>query len=116
LEHGAIVHRDPVGHEREITYSHHSFRAMATDGLAAMPAAAQSGGLAYVSHCVPPVLTLRWGYVSPDQLTDLIERVDQQRGGCLCPASIRKREFLSRRGVSERPDRSAAGALRCWSA
>jgi hypothetical protein len=33
----------------------------------------------------PPVSMPTWGYVSPDQLLDLIERVDQQPGGCLCP-------------------------------
>jgi hypothetical protein len=26
-----------------------------------------------------------WGYVDPDQLIELVERVDQQPGGCLCP-------------------------------
>ncbi len=34
----------------------------------------------------PPVTMQTWGYVDPDQLADLIERVDQQPGGCLCPA------------------------------
>jgi hypothetical protein len=34
----------------------------------------------------PPVRRQTWGYVDPDQLADLIERVDQQPGGCLCPS------------------------------
>jgi hypothetical protein len=34
----------------------------------------------------PPMSIQTWGYVDPDQLADLIERIDQQLGGCLCPA------------------------------
>lgn len=34
----------------------------------------------------PPVEIQTWGYVDPDQLADLIARVDQQPGGCLCPS------------------------------
>jgi hypothetical protein len=34
----------------------------------------------------PPVRMQTWAYVDPDQLADLIERVEQQPGGCLCPA------------------------------
>ena len=34
----------------------------------------------------PPATMQTWGYVTPDQLCDLIERVGQQPGGCLCPA------------------------------
>jgi hypothetical protein len=34
----------------------------------------------------PPVRMQTWGYVDPEQLIELIARVDQQPGGCLCPA------------------------------
>jgi hypothetical protein len=34
----------------------------------------------------PPVKMQSRGYVDPEQLLDLIERVDRQPGGCLCPA------------------------------
>jgi hypothetical protein len=34
----------------------------------------------------PPATIQTWGYVTPDQLIDLIERIEQQPGGCLCQA------------------------------
>jgi hypothetical protein len=33
-----------------------------------------------------PDVTQTWGYVDPDQLIELIARVDQQPSGCLCPS------------------------------
>jgi hypothetical protein len=49
----------------------------------------QDDGRWYECETEPPdpdVTMPTWGYVDPDQLIELIERVDQQPGGCLCPA------------------------------
>lgn len=49
----------------------------------------QDDGRWYQCETLPPSLprTMQtWGYVDPDQLMELIERVDQQPGGCLCLA------------------------------